>query len=82
VRTGYPTDLIQFSVKKILKIQLRNDSTFDHFSTIGQNIMKPTHCTSSHQGIFNGTKSMARGIVVWEISMLQTNKINNQSFFH
>ncbi len=69
-------------VLDINEFWLRNDWTFDHFSTIGQNIMKPTHCTPPHQGIFNGIKSMARGIVVWEISMWQTNKINNQSFFH
>ncbi len=31
-----------------------------------------------HQGLSNGTKSMARAIVVWEISTWQTNKTNQQ----
>jgi hypothetical protein len=44
---------------------------FNNFSTIDWNIMKLTWCTPIHQGLSNGTKSMARGILV---SIWQTNK--------
>jgi hypothetical protein len=37
-------------------------------------MMKPKQCTLIHQGLSNGTKSVARGIVVWEINV--TNKTN------
>jgi hypothetical protein len=37
-------------------------------------MIKPRQCTPIHQGLSNGTKSMVRGIVVWEINM--TNKTN------
>jgi hypothetical protein len=30
------------------KILMENHSTFNDFSTIGQNIMKPTECTNTH----------------------------------
>jgi hypothetical protein len=36
--------------------------------TIGLNIAKPPWCTHTHQGLSNGTKGMAGGTVIWEIS--------------
>jgi hypothetical protein len=43
-------------------------SIFNKFSIIGQNIMKPNPCIATHQTLSNGSKSMARGAMVWEIS--------------
>jgi hypothetical protein len=47
---------MNFSLKK-------NCSIFNNFPTIGQNIMKPTPCTSTHRGLSNGLKNSR---VVWE----------------
>jgi hypothetical protein len=49
---------------------------------VGQNIMKPTGCTPTQQGLSDGTKRVvARGAVFWKISTWQTNKTktNNPS---
>ncbi len=56
---------------------ISNDKVLNikYFSTIGWNIMKPTQCTPTHGGHCNGIKSMARGVVIWEISMLQTKQV-------
>jgi hypothetical protein len=43
--------------------------------------MKPTWHTHTHQELSNDTKSVTKGIMVWEISMWQTNKINKQPSF-
>ncbi len=44
--------------------------------TISLNITRPPQFTCIYQGFSNITKSIMRGIVVWEISMWQTNKTN------
>jgi hypothetical protein len=51
-------DLNEFSMK----------TSFNNFSIIPQNIMKVAWCTPTHQGLSNGTKSMANKVMVWEIS--------------
>jgi hypothetical protein len=51
---------------------------FNNYCTISLNIRKPSHNTPTHQGLYNGTKSIMGGgsIINWEISQLdkQTNK--------
>jgi hypothetical protein len=50
---------------------------FHHWNWIfivGQNIMKPTQCTSIHQRFSNDIKSATKGIVFWEVSTWQSNK--------
>jgi hypothetical protein len=41
--------------------------------------MKSIWCTLIHQGLSNSIKNMAKGVVVWEISMGKTNKQNKQT---
>jgi hypothetical protein len=40
--------------------------------------MKSIWCTLIHQRFSNSIKSVAKGVVVWEISMGETNKQNKQ----
>jgi hypothetical protein len=39
------------------------------YSNVGWNIMELTQFTPTHWGLSNGTKIMASGAIVWEISM-------------
>jgi hypothetical protein len=59
----------------------KNCSIFNNFLIVGQNIMKPTWHTHTHQELSNGTKSVTKGTMVWEISTWQTNKTNKQPSF-
>jgi hypothetical protein len=59
-----------------MNFQWKNCLVFNNFSTVDWNIMKPTWCTLIHQGLSNGTKSIARGILV---SIWQTNKTYKQT---
>jgi hypothetical protein len=52
-----------------------------NFSIVGQNIMKPTWHTLTHQGLSTNTKSLARGTVVGRFGSgkkKQTNKQTNR----
>jgi hypothetical protein len=51
-------------------------SIYNNFCTKSLNITKPPWCTCTYQRFSNIAKSIMRGIVVWEISMWQTNKTN------
>jgi hypothetical protein len=53
---------------------------YNNFCTISLNITKPLRCTCTYQRFSNIAKSIMRGIVVWEISMWQTNKTNKFPF--
>jgi len=60
--------------KIILLNFFEKNSIIDNSCIVVLNISKPPHCTLTHQGLSNHTKSMMRGTMVWEISMWQTNK--------
>jgi len=46
-----------------------------------QNIMKLTWCTPTHLRVLNGIKSIARHVMVWEVSRWQTNKTHKLPSF-
>jgi hypothetical protein len=62
------------------KILMENHSTFNDFSTIGQNIMKPTECTDTHHRLSIAWRVWNEMLWFGKFSMWQTNK-NKQNTF-
>ncbi len=73
---GCPNSPINFSFN-LNKFSIKNCSIFNLFSTIGWNIMKPSQCTITHQGLSNNTKNMTRDTRIWEISKWQRKQTNS-----
>jgi hypothetical protein len=55
---------------------MENHSTFNDFSTIGQNIMKPTECTDTHHRLSIAWRVWNEMLWFGKFSMWQTNKTN------
>jgi hypothetical protein len=63
-------ELAPISLKYLIKKFLcQNYSIFNNSCIVELKITKPPQCSPTHQGLSNGTKSMVRGTMVWEISM-------------
>jgi hypothetical protein len=73
----YFIDFIEFWMIKLFNIQSllpcvsTNFDVFTHYEPI-------RWCVPLHKGLSNDTICIIRGVVVWEIFMWQTNKINKQ----